>query len=46
MGDHTETTEIDFDPSVISYEQVGDIPLQAVLICFVCLFVCLRLPAK
>jgi hypothetical protein len=22
MGDHTETTEIDFDPSVISYEQV------------------------
>lgn len=22
MGDHTETTEIDYDPSVISYDQV------------------------
>ncbi len=35
MGDHTETTEIDFDPSVVSYEQVGEIRLQALLICFV-----------
>jgi hypothetical protein len=24
MGDHTETTEIDFDPSIISYDEVRE----------------------
>jgi hypothetical protein len=24
MGDHTETTEIDFDPSIVSYDEVRD----------------------